>query len=202
MPSWLVEGTGGTPWPTYGVRDVRLTVVTGLVSGLVATGVMVCYRLAVGLAPTDSAAFERFLAYQWVVALAAAIAGTVLVVGDRARGSGLAAVAVPVAAAVGTGGWFVLNVSAGASADPSLAMQMLRPATVLGWYATLVLLPIAYGFARVPAARDHADPRGGHRSGGPHRHGGCRHARPARAPRRARGARLVDAGAASGVGCR
>ena len=149
-PSWLVEGNGGSPWPTDGIRDLHLPIVTGLVSGLVATAVLVGYRAAAGLAPSDSATVERFLAYQWVVALAAAIAATVLVVGDPVRGPGLAAVAVLVAAAVGSAGWFVLNVSLGAAVNVSFAMRIVRPVTVMGWYAMLVLLPVAYLLGRLP----------------------------------------------------
>ncbi len=150
VPAWLVEGTGGAPWPGSGVGDLRVAVGTGLVSGLVATAVIVSYRTAAGPAPNGELSFERFLAYQWVIAVAATVAAGVLVVRDPVRGPGFGWVVVPVAAVVGSAGWFGLNVSLGGAFDLSIAMQVLRPATVLAWYATLVVTPVAYALARLP----------------------------------------------------
>ena len=69
---------------------------------------------------------------------------------DPVRGPGFGWVVVPVAATVGSAGWFVLNLSVGGAFDLSFALQMLRPAIVLGWYATLVVTPVAFALARLP----------------------------------------------------
>jgi hypothetical protein len=150
VPVWLVEGSDSGPWPRSGPGDVRLALGSGLASGLVAVAVMVAYRTAAGPAPTGELAFERFLTYQWVVALAAGVAAGVVTARDPVRGPGLAWLVVPAAAVVGSAGWFALNLSLGGDLDLSLAMQMLRPAMVLGWYVTLVVTPVAYALARLP----------------------------------------------------
>ncbi len=150
VPDWLVEGRGGAPWPSSRAGDLPVAIGTGLVSGLVATAVIVAYRATTGPAATGELSFERFLAYEWVIASAAAVAAAVLMVRDPVRGSGFAWVVVPVAAAVGSTGWFVLNLSLGGAFDLSFAMEMLRPAMVLGWYATLVVTPVACALARLP----------------------------------------------------
>lgn len=149
MPDWLVEGTGGTPWPRGSTRDLGAALVTGLVSGLCSAAVMVAYRVSAGQAPVGELSVERFFAYQWVIALAAAAAAAVVVMRDRTRGPGLVSLAVPVAAAVGSAGWLVLNLSLGAPFDRTTTLLMLRPATVLGWYAALVVTPFAFALARL-----------------------------------------------------
>ena len=155
VPGWLVEDPTGRPWHVApsGVPGALLVAV---VSGVVAAGTIVAYRLAAGAAPSDAASFDRFLAYQWVVAFGAASAACVLVVRDPGRGPALALVGVPVTAAVGSAGWFVLNLSLGGSFDLEVGWEMLRPATVLGWYLTLVVAPFAYVAGRqlpLPAVR-------------------------------------------------
>lgn len=150
LPDWLVEGTGGTSWPRGETGDVAAALVTGIVAGLLAAAVIVWYRLAAGAAPIGELVFERFLAYQWVIALAATVAVAVVVVSNRVRGAGFGSVTVPVAAAVGSGGWLVLNLSLGAPFSLTVALHLLRPATVMGWYAALVVTPLAYALARLP----------------------------------------------------
>jgi hypothetical protein len=151
VPDWLVEGTGGTPWPQGGPRDLGVAAVTGVLCGLVASAVIITYRVAAGSAANDELSFERFLAYHWVVALAAAVASAVLVVRDRVRGPGLGLVAGVVAAAVGAAGIFGLNLALGAPFNLTFFVQQtLRPPTVLGWYAALVVAPFAYALARLP----------------------------------------------------
>jgi Zn-dependent protease with chaperone function len=152
VPDWLVEGTGGDPWPRGGSRDLAAAALTALASGLFATGVIVTYRMVAGAASTAEAVVDRTLAYQWVIALAAAVAVAVVISRDRIRGPGLGAVVVPLAATVGSAGWLVLNLSLGAAFDLSTDTLMLRLATVLGWYVALVVVPFAYALARVPRA--------------------------------------------------
>lgn len=153
VPDWLVEGDsgeGGVPWPHRAARDLGAAALVALVAGLLAGAVMVTYRIAVGPAADGEASFERFLAYQWVVALAAAVAVTAVAVRDRVRGAGFGSVVVPVSAAVGSLGWLGLNLSLGATLDLHVFSLLLRPATVIGWYVALVATPLAYLIGRLP----------------------------------------------------
>jgi hypothetical protein len=150
VPAWLVEGPGGGTWRRGEARDLGAALVTGLVSGLFATAVIVGYRVIRGPASSAEAVVDRQLAYQWVIALGAAVAVAVVVARDRVRGPGLGVAVVPVAAAVGTAGWLVLNLSLGATFDLHTTLLMLRPATVVGWYVALVVVPFAYALARLP----------------------------------------------------
>jgi hypothetical protein len=151
MPDWLVEVPEARGWRrVVATRQWVTAVGMSLATGLLAVAVIVAYRVGAGRAPSGALAFERFQAYQWVVALAAAVAvAAIVLLGDLA-GPGLVATVLPLTAALGSAGWLVLNLSLGAPFDFTVLMLMLRPATVLGWYVALVVLPIVYAPTRLP----------------------------------------------------
>lgn len=151
VPDWLVEGPDAAPWRAGDPRGLGLAALTGLLSGLVASAVIVGYRLTAGKAASDELTFERFLAYQWVVALAAAVAVAVLVAREPVRGPGLGSVAGIVAAFVGSVGVFGLNLALGAPFDLAFFLeQTLRPPVVMGWYVALVLAPFSLALSLLP----------------------------------------------------
>jgi hypothetical protein len=147
VPAWLVETPTGDPWPVSTIAALTTALLASLTSGAVAVGVIVAYRLSAGAASSDAANFDRFLAYQWVVAVGAAAAAGVLVLRDPDQGPAFALVGVPVAALTGSAGWFVFNLLLGGDFDLTVLWEMLRPATVTAWYLTLVSVPGAYAVA-------------------------------------------------------
>jgi hypothetical protein len=113
--------------------------------------VIVCYRVSAGKAASDELSFERFLAYQWVVAFAAAIAVAVLIARDPIRGPGLGSAAGIVAAVVGSAGILGLNLALGAPFSLSFFVQQtVRPPLVMGWYVALVVAPVGYALGLMP----------------------------------------------------
>lgn len=155
-PRWLLEDAApAADWAPTARGRVSAALLTGLLAGAAAAAVIVVYRLSQGPAGDDAATLDRMMAYQWVIALGAAAAATVLVLRDPLRGSAAALAAGPVAAATGTVGFMVLNVALGGRAVLDVAAEMVRPSLVIGFYLTLAVAPAAYVIGRLV---DHGPP--------------------------------------------
>jgi Zn-dependent protease with chaperone function len=145
VPGWLSEDSPSTSWPPPGepVPGVTTVAVLAAVAGLAGAAVVVGYRVLAGASTSDTVTLERFFAYQWVGALAAAAALVAAVAAWPRRGAGAALLAGPVAALVVMVGFLALNVAIGGTVDALLVAEFARPAVVLGFYATLlVALPV------------------------------------------------------------
>ena len=140
-PAWLVE-EGTAVWPTARSLAPR-TLLVGLASGACAASVIVAYRMAAGPAADDAATLQRFQAYQWVAVLAAAAVLVSLVLADLVRGAGAALLGAELAVLAVVVGFLALNTGLGGPLDPQLAGELVRPATVLGFYACLLVAPVA-----------------------------------------------------------
>jgi hypothetical protein len=142
VPEWLQERPRAVPWPVRPALPVMPVVRIGVVAGLVGAVSMAVYRLAAG--PVGRVAtYDRFLGYEWLAALMAGVAVAVLVVAHPLRGAGAALLAGPCAVAVVLVGFLALNTALGGTPDAALAASFARPATVLGFYATLAVAPLA-----------------------------------------------------------
>ena len=110
-PGWLVEGEAAA-WPEAPSLAAR-TLLVGALAGSAAATTVVAYRMAAGPAASDQATLQRFLAYQWSAALAAAAVLVALVLAARARGAGAALLGAPVAVLCALLGFMTLNTALG-----------------------------------------------------------------------------------------
>jgi hypothetical protein len=159
VPGWLTEEAPPSSWlrPDEPAPGVVAVTVAALVAGLAGVAVVVGYRMVAGPSPSDTVTYERFLAYQWVGALAAAATLVAAVVAWPRRGPGAALVAGPLAAMVVLAGYLVLNVAIGGSVDGRLVAEFARPVVTLGFYATLLAaLPVVVVAEAVRRARGRA----------------------------------------------
>ena len=152
-PAWLVE-EGTATWPPAPALASR-TLLTGLAGGACAAAAVVAFRWASGPAADEAATLQRFQAYQWVAVLAAAAVLVALVLAEVTHGAGAALVAAEFAVVTVTVGFMVLNTWLGGPVDPRLAGELVRPASVLGFYACLLAAPAA----ALLAAAIHRGPR-------------------------------------------
>jgi hypothetical protein len=146
LPRWLAEEPSAGDWPAVreAVPGPTAVAASAVVTGLAGAAVLAGYRALAGPSPSDTVTLERFFAYEWVAALAAAAALVAAVAAWPRRGAGAALAAGPVAALVVLAGFLVLNVAVGGTVDGLLVAEFARPAVVLGFYASLlVALPVA-----------------------------------------------------------
>ncbi len=141
-PDWLVEGRSRHRWPSAPSTTLAQTLALGAVSGLVGSVALAVFRALDGAAVGPAETYARVLAYDWVVAVVAGSSVAAAAVLHRDQGPGTALLAAPVAAVVGTLGFLTLNTALGGSLDWLLVTTFLRPAVVLGFYATLLLAPL------------------------------------------------------------
>ncbi|HET6561169.1 MAG TPA: M48 family metalloprotease [Marmoricola sp.] len=166
VPDWLVEGGGRHPWPAAPSTRLVPALAVGAVAGGTASSALALFRAVQGAAVGPAETYARVLAYDWMVAVVAGTTVAAATMVHRAQGAGTALLAGPVAALVGTVGFLVLSTSLGGSLDWLLFTTFVRPAVVLGFYATLLLGPVvavvsyaargrplpARGSSRLPAA--------------------------------------------------
>jgi peptidase M48-like protein len=148
-PAWLVDQPPAAPWPPAAPPRLGAALLAAVAAGAAAAATIVGYRIAAGASQSDAETFERFLAYQWVLAGGAAAGSLVLAVLRPRHGPALATAGLPVAVAVGSAGFLALNVAIGGSLDAEFVGSLVRPVVVIGFAVLIAALPAAYALSRL-----------------------------------------------------
>jgi Zn-dependent protease with chaperone function len=137
-PAWLLESATQATWPVPSSRARALAV--GVLSGGIATGSIIFYRIAVGAAEGPALAEQRYYSYVWVIAVTAVIAAAVATLLDPVRAAGAGAAAATVGLVVAVAGFVSSNTALGGSLNVTFVLAVLRGPTVL---TLLLLLPVS-----------------------------------------------------------
>ncbi len=140
-PAWILERGDAAPWPAAPRRQLVIALSTGLLAGIVASAVLVAYRIAAGPSATLLIREERYYVFIWLAAAAALGAALPIVLSYVPRGAAIAAVSGTVACLATIAGWLALNVALGSTLSWSFITEVARQPLELSFVAIVVAAP-------------------------------------------------------------